>query len=148
MIERARRLQWVHSSAAAVEGLLPLPELAKRSIVVSNSKGIQAIPIAEQVLGGLLVLARRLDLTITAQREKRWIQAELCDNDWPWMLHGRRMTILGLGTIGIEVARRAHAFGMRVTGVRKHPDQPSPVFCRSCARTGPNAGRLERVMFS
>jgi len=128
MVERAPRLRWVHSSAAAVEGLLPLADLAKRGILVSNSKGIQAIPIAEQVLGGLLVLARRLDLTITAQREKRWIQAQLCDTDWPWMLHGRRMTILGLGTIGIEVARRANAFGMRVTGVRRHPDQPSPSF--------------------
>src|SRR5262245_28865088 len=128
MVERARRLRWVHSSAAAVEGLLPLSDLAKRSIVVSNSKGIQAIPIAEQVLGGLLVLARRLDLTIPAQRERRWIQAQLCDTDWPWMLHGRSMTIVGLGTIGIEVARRAQAFGMRVTGVRRHPDQPSPSF--------------------
>src|SRR5690349_5476509 len=41
MIERARQLKWVHSSAAAVEGLLPLSDLANRGIVVSNSKGVQ-----------------------------------------------------------------------------------------------------------
>src|SRR5215510_5432747 len=45
MVERAKRLRWVHSSAAAVEGLLPLSALAARGIVVSNSKGVQAIPI-------------------------------------------------------------------------------------------------------
>lgn len=128
MAERARLLRWVHSSAAAVEGLLPLAELEKRGIVVTNSRGIQAVPIAEQVMAGLLALARRLDLTVAAQREKRWIQSELCDTAWPWMLHGRRMTIIGLGTIGIEVARRAHAFGIRVTGVRRRPNQPKPDF--------------------
>src|SRR5215831_1442702 len=128
MVENARRLRWVHSSAAAVEGLLPLAELGKRDIVVTNSRGIQAIPIAEQVMAGLLALARRMDLTLAAQREKRWIQTQLCDTDWPWMLHGKSMTILGLGTIGLEVARRAQAFGMRVTGLRRRTDQPKPEF--------------------
>src|SRR3954462_5996910 len=44
MIAAARRLRWVHSSAAAVEGLLPLADLAKAGITVTNSRGIQAIP--------------------------------------------------------------------------------------------------------
>src|SRR5215471_15088579 len=128
MVENARRLRWVHSSAAAVEGLLPLRELGKRDIVVTNSRGIQAIPIAEQVMAGLLALARRMDLTLAAQREKRWIQTQLCDTDWPWMLHGKSMTIVGLGTTGMEVARRAHAFGIRVTGIRRRTDQTKPDF--------------------
>jgi phosphoglycerate dehydrogenase-like enzyme len=117
----------VHSSAAAVEGLLPLADLARREIVVTNSRGVQAIPMAEHVMGGLLVLSRRYDRMLDAQRERRWIQNELT-NDWPWMLHGRSMTIVGLGTIGIEVAKRAHAFGMSVTGVRRRPAEPRPSF--------------------
>ena len=128
LVSSANRLRWVHSSAAAVDGLLPLAALAKRDIVVTNSRGIQAIPIAEQVLAGLLALARRMDLTMAAQRERRWIQTQLCDTEWPWMLHGKSMTILGLGTIGTEVARRAHAFGIRVTGVRRRTDQLKPDF--------------------
>jgi len=128
MVKDARQLRWVHSPAAAVEGLLPLPDLAARGMVVTNSRGVQAIPMAEHVMGGLLVLARRLDRTLAAQREKRWIQNELIDDASPWMLHGRRMTIVGLGTIGIEIARRAHAFGMQVTGVRRRAGDAPPPF--------------------
>ena len=127
MVERAQRLRWVHSTAAAV-GILPLRELAERRILVTNSRGIQAVPIAEHVIGGLLVLSRRFNLMLDAQRERRWIQDELTRDAWPWSLRGRNMTILGLGTIGHEVARRAHAFGMRVTGIRRRLDQPAPAF--------------------
>jgi len=118
LVAAAAKLEWVHSSASAVEGLLPLGDLEARGIQVTNSRGVQAIPIAEHVMGGLLVLARKFDRTIEAQREHRWIQNDLI-HDWPWLLHGKRMTIVGLGTIGVEVAKRAHAFGMNVTGVRR-----------------------------
>src|SRR3954468_12269890 len=86
MVAAAPRLRWVHSSAAAVEGLLPLGALADRDIAVSNSRGVQAIPMAEHVMGGLLVLARRFDRMLEAQREHRWIQNDLCVN-WPWTLN-------------------------------------------------------------
>lgn len=125
MVAEAPRLKWVHSPAAAVEGLLPLAALGARGITISNSRGIQAVPMAESVMGGLLVLARKYDRTLDAQHERRWIQNELVE-DWPWVLDGKRMTIVGLGTIGVEIAKRAHAFGMAITGVRRHPDQPKP----------------------
>jgi phosphoglycerate dehydrogenase-like enzyme len=125
MVAAAPHLKWVHSPAAAVEGLLPLTALGARGITISNSRGIQAVPMAESVIGGLLVLARKYDRTLEAQREHRWIQNDLV-NDWPWLLHGKQMTIVGLGTIGIEIAKRAHAFGMTITGVRRHPDRGKP----------------------
>jgi D-2-hydroxyacid dehydrogenase (NADP+) len=127
MVNRAPRLRWVHSTAAAV-GILPLQELAARGIAISNSRGIQAAAIAEHVMGGLLALSRRFNLMLEAQRERRWIQNEVASTAWPWSLKGRKMTILGFGTIGQEVASRAHAFGMRVTGVRRRLDQPLPPY--------------------
>jgi phosphoglycerate dehydrogenase-like enzyme len=133
MVERARRLRWVHSTAAAVTNLHPLPEFSARGIVLTNSRGIQAVPIAEHVMGGLLVVARRFNLMLEAQREHRWIQNELTHDAWPWSLYGRHMTIVGFGTIGQEVARRAHAFGMRVTAVRRRLDQPAPPFVDNIA---------------
>jgi len=128
MVESARHLRWVHSSAAAVADLLPVGHLARRNITVTNSRGIQAIPIAEQVMAGLLSLGRQLYTSFDAQRERRWAQDQLCETDWPWIVHGKNMTILGLGTIGTEVARRAAAFGIRVTAVRRRPDVPKPDF--------------------
>ena len=128
MVEHAARLRWIHSTATAVGGILPLRELSARGILVTNSRGIQSVPIAEHVMGGLLILARRFNLMLDAQRDRRWIQNELTRDAWPWSLQGRRMTILGFGSIGLEVARRAHAFGMHVTGVRRRLDQPVPAF--------------------
>jgi phosphoglycerate dehydrogenase-like enzyme len=125
MARSAACLRWVHSPAAAVEGLLPLDALGERGVAISNSRGVQAVPIAESVMGGLLVLARKYDRTLQAQQERRWIQNDLVD-DWPWMLDGKRMAIVGLGTIGLEIAKRASAFGMSVTGVRRRADQPVP----------------------
>jgi len=127
MVQRASRLRWVHSTAAAV-GILPLEDLASRRILVTNSRGIQAATIAEHVMGGLLVLSRHFNLILQAQRERRWILEDLTRDVWPWSLRGRKMTILGLGTIGQEVARRADAFGMRVTGIRRRLDQPQLPF--------------------
>lgn len=127
MAASSPKLKWVHSSAAAVEGLLPLGELAVQNVVVTNSRGVQAVPMAEHVMGGLLLLARKFDRLLEAQREKRWIQNDLIE-DWPWVLAGRAMTIVGLGTIGMEIAKRAHAFDMTVTGVRRRPDEPCPPY--------------------
>jgi phosphoglycerate dehydrogenase-like enzyme len=127
MVEQAPRLRWVHSTAAAV-GILPLPELAARNIAVTNSRGIQAATMAEHVIGGLLMLSRRFNLMMDAQKERRWIQNELATEAWPWSLKRRKMVILGLGTTGNEVARRAHAFGMHVTGIRRRSDLPVPSF--------------------
>jgi phosphoglycerate dehydrogenase-like enzyme len=136
MIAIAPQLRWVHSPAAAVEGLLPLAELRAAGITVTNSKGIQAIPIAEHVMGGVLLLLRAFDRTIEAQREQRWIQHDLA-LQWPRMLYRQRMTIVGLGTIGLEIAKRAHAFGVHVTGVRRHPDRERPSYVNEVV--GPDA---------
>lgn len=127
MVGSAPKLRWVHSPAAAVEGLLPLEALNAHHITVTNSKGVQAVPIAEHVMGGILMLSRKFDRTLEAQREHKWIQNDLAE-DWPWLLSGQRMTIVGLGTIGIEIAKRAHAFGIHVTGVRRNVDAPKPSF--------------------
>ncbi|MBC8088232.1 MAG: D-2-hydroxyacid dehydrogenase, partial [Phycisphaerae bacterium] len=127
MVARAPQLRWVHSPAAAVEGLLPLAALDAHNVLVTNSKGIQAVPIAEHVMGGILMLSRKFHRTLDAQRERKWIQNELV-NDWPWLLQGQRMTIVGLGTIGTEIAKRANAFGIHVTGVRRNVDAPKPSF--------------------
>ena len=127
VVRHAPRLRWLQSSASSVS-TLPLGDLASRSVVVTNTRTVQGGVIAEHVMGGLLVLSRRLDLTLAAQRERRWIQNEMTGDATPWSLSGRAMTILGLGAIGKEVARCAQAFGMKVTGLRRRAGEPDPPF--------------------
>jgi len=124
-VARAPRLKWVHCSGHAV-GHFPLAELGARDIIVTNSRGVQAIPIAEHVMAGLLALARRLPQTMRDQQERLWRPNELIGDASPWVLYGRTLGIIGVGTIGEAIAVRAKAFAMRVIGVRRHPKRERP----------------------
>jgi phosphoglycerate dehydrogenase-like enzyme len=125
MVARAERLRWVHTSAVAV-GTLPLAQLAARGIAVSNSRGIQSVAIAEHVIAMLLALSRQLPLAVRRQSAGIWAQNEMVGDFMPWLVEGRRMGIVGLGTIGQAVAVRAAALGLRVTGIRRRPERGAP----------------------
>jgi phosphoglycerate dehydrogenase-like enzyme len=115
---QAKRLRWVHTSAVAVE-TLALPELFARNIIVSNSRGVQATPIAEHVFAVLLALAKRLPLLLDGQRQQQWLQNELVGERLPWLLRRRTLGLIGVGTIGAEIALLGDAFGMHVMGMRR-----------------------------
>ncbi len=121
-LEQAPRLRWIHSSAVAVETFC-LPEIFARRIVVSNSRGIQSAPIAEHVLAVTLALAKQLPAVIDSQRARHWAQNELIGDRLPWLLKGRTLGLIGVGTIGSEIARLARAFGMQVIAVRRRSVQ-------------------------
>jgi phosphoglycerate dehydrogenase-like enzyme len=124
-VARAGRLKWVHCSGHAV-GHFPLAELRARGVTITNSRGVQAIPIAEHVMAGLLALARRLPETMRDQQERLWRPNELIGDASPWVLSGRTLGVIGVGTIGEAIAARARAFGMRIIGVRRHPNRGRP----------------------
>ena len=67
----APHLKWVHTSAVAVETLC-LTELFARGIVVSNTRGVQAVPIAEHVMAVVLALAKQLPFALANQRDDAW----------------------------------------------------------------------------
>ena len=124
-VASAGRLKWVHCSGHAV-GHFPLSELAARAITVTNSRGVQAIPIAEHVMACILALARRLPQTMRDQQERLWRPNDLIGTVSPWLLSGRTLAVIGVGTIGEALAARAKAFGIRVVGVRRHPERGRP----------------------
>jgi phosphoglycerate dehydrogenase-like enzyme len=121
---RASKLRWVHSSAVAVETFC-LAEMFTRGVIVSNSRGIQAAPIAEHVMAVLLALAKQLPYVIDAQRQARWAQNDFVGDRLPWLLKGKTLGLIGVGTIGSEIAQRAAAFGMKVTGLRRRANRGS-----------------------
>jgi phosphoglycerate dehydrogenase-like enzyme len=122
-LSAAPRVRWVHTSAVAVETLC-LNELFARGIAVSNTRGVQAVPIAEHVMAVVLALSKQLPFAIDRQRQARWAQNEFTGERLPWLLKGKTLGIIGVGTIGTEIARRARAFGMDVVAMRRRVGAP------------------------
>jgi phosphoglycerate dehydrogenase-like enzyme len=115
----AKKLKWVHSTAAGVAQLM-YPELRDSGIVVTNPSGIFSVPMAEHTIGLLLALARNFPDTLRQQDRAVWSQQELWDKPQHLTeLNEKLLLIVGYGSIGKEVAKRAQAFGMRVWGVTR-----------------------------
>ena len=112
---RARKLRWVHAIGAGVENLCE--DVAGTDIRVTNNH-IHGDSIAEHVFALILAHTRRLREVFDCQAARRWAYDDLLGG----LLAGRTMGILGLGTIGRQVARRAAAFGMRVVGTKRRPE--------------------------
>lgn len=121
----APRLRWIHSPAAGVGAML-FPEMVHSAVVMSNSRGNSSTTIAEHVMAVTLVLLRDLRLAWRRQGEKTWAQNEFDAGTSIRTIRGARVLIVGLGSIGLETARLAAAFGARVVGIRRRPDGSAP----------------------
>ncbi len=106
--------------------MLCLRPLAARGVCITNTRGVQSESIAEHVFATVLALTHRLPLAAERQRARLWAQNEFAGANLPVLLRGRRLGIIGLGSIGEAVARRGAAFDMDVVGVRRHPDKGCP----------------------
>ncbi len=115
----ARRLKYIHCTAAGV-GQLMYPELRSSGVALTNASGVHTIPMAEHLLGMILVLARRFASSFRYQSERRWAQQEIWDEQLrPRELMGQTLLVVGYGAIGREVARRVRPLGMRIWGVTR-----------------------------
>lgn len=114
---RARRLKWIHSSAAGVGATL-FPALVDSDVVLTNSRGVQSDAIAEHVVAVLLAWRRRLHIALRRQIAGTWAQEELAQLDAP-RLRDTRVLIVGAGSIGQRAAQMIEALGMTVTAMRR-----------------------------
>ncbi len=122
----APRLRWVHSAAAGVGGLL-FPEMRASAVIVTNSAGVHATPIAEHVVAGALVLLRGLDIARERQRARQWDRAVFTGPGTMVREMGDcRALILGAGGIGSAIAQRLTFLGAACRGVRRHPERGTP----------------------
>lgn len=111
-------LKWVHALSAGVDGFL-LPPITQGRVLLSNSSGIHGIPMAEHTFAMLLSFSRGIIHFVRQQQQRQWSPDVRLSE-----LHGKTLGIIGLGSIGREIARLGAAFGMRVLGVRRTPGQP------------------------
>ena len=113
----ARGVEWVHTIGTGVDRF---PLDAVRGALLTCSRGVSAIPIAEWTLAVMLAFEKQLPERFASAPPERWNFAQLGG------LHGRTLGLVGLGGIGCAIAERARPFGMRVIAHRR-TDAPSPV---------------------
>jgi phosphoglycerate dehydrogenase-like enzyme len=114
VLQRAVHLQWIQWLGAGVESCVQQPLLREHQVLLTNMQRTAAPSMAEHVIALMLALSRHLDYFLREQAQGHWSE------DTPQLsdLEGKTVLVVGLGGIGTEVAKRAHALGMRVTATR------------------------------
>lgn len=113
-VAAGRQLKWLFSAIAGLESL-DLAALRDQGTVVTNGTGINAIPVAEYAVMGILAAAKRYDVVVRAADR----------HEWPLAAPGRTelfessALIIGYGAIGRLIGERLAAFGVTVTGVTR-----------------------------
>jgi len=136
----AARLRWVQAPTASLEHYV-FPELVAHPCALTNMRGLFSDVIADQVMGYVICFARNLHIYVLQAAAGRWAPVggeagrvafasgpgTVNDIDRAHRhLADTTLGIVGLGAIGLEVARRAAAFGMRVVAVDPRPMQRPP----------------------
>ena len=107
----APRLKLLFITNAGLDRLLPF-DWAPPGVAVLNNAGVHGVKAGEFAIMSILMLANRVPEMVTHQRAGRWQKL------WGTVLEGRRVTVVGLGSLGGAAAMQASRFGMHVTGVR------------------------------
>lgn len=114
VIDALPRLRWYHTMGAGVDRLL-VPEIVRNAdLVVTNNSGAYDVPIAEHAMATILAAAKHLPQLFAAQQRHEWL-ADPRDRE----VRGATLVILGMGSIGGELAKMAEGAGMRVVGIRR-----------------------------
>jgi glyoxylate/hydroxypyruvate reductase A len=113
VLKRAKRLKWFSSIGAGNENLAKTPYLPKTVILTKAS--VYGEMMAEYVFTYLLYFSRNVGKHLKDQKKKVW------DRVRPQRLRGKILGVLGLGSVGKEIAKRGKQFGMNVLGVKRIP---------------------------
>jgi D-3-phosphoglycerate dehydrogenase / 2-oxoglutarate reductase len=111
LMEKAPKLRVVGRAGVGVDNI-DAEAATRRGIVVMNTPGANAVAVAELTLGLMIALARKLPAANTTMHAGKWDKKNLQGGE----LRGKTLGILGLGRIGIEVAKRARGFGVDIIG--------------------------------
>jgi D-2-hydroxyacid dehydrogenase (NADP+) len=113
---KAPNLKWMQVFNAGIDHPI-FASMIERGVRLTTSSGTAAEPIAQTAIMAMLALARDFPRWLRGQRNHLW--DPMPKADCPRDLRGQTMLVYGLGKIGIEIARLAHLFGLKVIGVRR-----------------------------
>ena len=114
VLKRAKRLKWFSSIGAGNEDLVKNPYLPENVILTKAT--VYGEMMAEYVFAYLLYFNRHVAKHLKDQRKRVW------DRVRPGRLRGKVLGILGLGSVGKEIAKRGKQFGMNVLGLKRVPE--------------------------
>lgn len=114
LIARASTLSWLHVSRVGVD-ILPLDEMARREIVLTNGAGLTADAIAEHAIMCMLALRRGLPSLLRAQSRARWSPTAGRGD----RLEGSVALVIGHGHVGSAIVSRARALGVNAMAARR-----------------------------
>lgn len=109
LLEKAAKLRVIGRAGVGVDNI-DLDAATRRGIAVMNTPGANAVAVAEHTFALMLALARHLGRADATTRAGKWEKKSLQGSE----LRGKTLGVVGLGRVGLEVARRARAFAMEV----------------------------------
>ncbi len=112
VIARSPRLKWIQTMLAGVDHFLTA-DIVKSRVTVTNTSGIHASPVSEMAFCMMLMFAKQAPFCFLNKQEKKW------ERFITILLRSKTVGIVGLGSIGRELARMSKAFGMRVIATRR-----------------------------
>ena len=113
LLSQAKQLKWLQVTGAGVDGVQDWTEFVESDIIYTSAKGFVGPHLADQTWALLLGLLRGIGRAV---RERTW-ENRMSIRLATWELGERTLGIVGLGGTGIEVARRAQGFDMRVIAI-------------------------------
>ena len=117
VLAAAKQLRWIAVYSAGVESCLGKPALEKPGITVTNMRAVAGPVMAEHSIALMFALSRSLQVSIGRQATGEGWSRNFAGSQ-PQALTGKTVLVAGLGGIGLEVAQRAHALGMKVIATR------------------------------
>jgi D-3-phosphoglycerate dehydrogenase len=111
LMEKAPKLRVIGRAGVGVDNI-DAEAATRRGIVVMNTPGANAVAVAELTIGLMLALARKLPAANVSMHAGKWEKKNLQGAE----LRGKTLGILGLGRVGLEVAKRARGFGLDILG--------------------------------
>lgn len=111
LMQHAPKLRVIGRAGVGVDNI-DAEAATRRGIVVMNTPGANAIAVAELTLCLMIALARKVPAANSSMHAGKWEKKSLQGSE----LRGKTLGILGLGRIGLEVAKRAKGFGLEIIG--------------------------------
>lgn len=108
---KAAKLRWIQTLSAGVEKVFP--SVSQSDVLLTSARGIHGIPVSEHVLAMMLSFTRGLHVNARHQEKKLWQRTPVDE------LYEKTVGIIGLGSIGRDVAKKCKAMNMRVVAAKQ-----------------------------